>query len=226
MFPLAVIWSEINQKMGEYILQRSRKETDDHGVSQDFLGFITGAMRQRQEKMRMDGMLRRSIMAFDAAETTDLEITNFWVERLLGNRNENEDVTEAERLPLGMALNAIKDVVSVYHVLDDKKAQVDRARDAKRSAEVERQLWETIDREEKIGAKRKRKSIGGKAPRKSSERRLQDASINYAQGVVAVASINPDASTSNAPVGERSTGDAKEDPMLKEEESSGGASSA
>jgi len=255
-------WRDVNQKLTSYVLLRARDVNNHHGIRNDFPSFEAGAMRKKWEDVketskRSKGLLLLNFnvdgtLNINTEEEAKEEADRWCAEFMLGRRTvEDEDdgtqvPTAQERIdqaPLEMLLNSVQESFYRDRAKREKAEGFDLAREQKRRENTERRMWENIESENRLlnkASKKRKKSTGGKGPRKMRKQRKQlpeqgslVESVECATKELARASANqesvtnvPQAPTVNEPAGTLSMEGSAGEQEPNEREPSDGASSA
>jgi len=191
------VWRDVNRKLTNYVLLRARDVNDHHGIRNDFPSFAAGAMRKKWEEVKETSKRSKSLMLlnFNANGTliidTDKEATEdadrWYAEFMIGSRTvEDEDdgtqvpTARIDQAPLEMLLNSVQESFYRDRAKREKAEGFDLAREQKRRENTERRMWEHIERETRLlnkASKKRKKSTGGKGPRKMRKQPPKQGSL-------------------------------------------------
>ena len=170
------VWRDINEKLLNYILFRPRDVDNHHGIRNDFLTLATGAMRQKYEEIKTEGILRRPLLNFNSAAEAEEDADRWCLDFVLGNRYA-EDVEEGgvqrrgqdaiNHAPLEMLLNSIQAVVKSDRAKKERAEGFDLAAEHKKRQNAEEQLQLHFRRMDRLRGVKRKKAVRLKAPRKS-----------------------------------------------------------
>jgi len=180
------VWRDVNQKLTNCVLLRARDVNNHHGIRNDFPSFAAGAMKKKWEDVKRTSQQSRGLLNFTAegflnlnAKTEAEEEADRWCEEFMLGRRTVEDKdngtqvrTAQERIDqasLEMLLHSVQESFYRDRAQREKAKGFDLAREQKRRDIAERRLWEHIAREDRLqdkASKKRKKSTGGKGPRK------------------------------------------------------------
>ena len=174
--PPGSVWRDINEKLLNYILFRARDLDNHQGVRADFPSLAGGAMQQKREEIETEGILRRPLLNFNAAAEAKEDADQWYLGFMLGNvdAEDNEDggaqrkgQDAVNHSPLVGLVDLIQAVVKRDQTEKDKAEGFDLAMEYKKRQNAEEQLQMQGRRWDRIRGVKRKKSVGGKAPRKS-----------------------------------------------------------
>ena len=182
------VWRDVNRKLTNCVLLRARDVNDHHGIRKDFPSFAAGVMKKKWEEVKQTSQQSKGLLLlnFNAngflnlnAEAEAEEEADRWhAEFMLGRRTvkDEDDGTQVQtaqeridQAPLEMLLHSVQESFCRDRAQREKAEGFDLAQEQKRRDIAERRPWEHIAREDRLldkASKKRKKSTGGKGPRK------------------------------------------------------------